>query len=59
VIWLTAEMTPPARVRYPATVTTTAGSVTGAVTTAVPIAAAASPMFRRVLKKSGVGALAR
>ena len=40
-------------------VTTTAGSVTGAVMMVVPTAAAASPMLRSVLKKFGVGALAR
>jgi hypothetical protein len=38
-------------------VPTIAGSATGAVTTAVLIAASTSPMLRRTLKNFGVGAL--
>jgi hypothetical protein len=57
VIWLTAETTPPATVRYPAKLKITAGKLIGAVKIAPPVAAQISPMARNFRKSLGVGAL--
>lgn len=58
VTWLTAEITPPATAKYPATVTTAAGKATGAAMRLPPIPAKTNPIVLKVLKNFGVGAVA-
>ena len=53
-VWLTAVITPPANVMYPAMVTNAAGTATGAANIAPPTAANVNPMVRKVLKNLGV-----
>jgi hypothetical protein len=56
VAWAIAVITPPATVKYPATVTTIAGKDIGAAMIAPPTAAKINPMVRIFLKNPETGA---